>query len=88
MNYIPIGIMPDADAMPVMEASDFSDKNYDGIQLRGSKKDNIVLIMHSKKTSPMEWKVAYGFSQIFFRSFEEAVAFCERYGMRPLEGGR
>jgi len=88
MNFIPIGIIPNADAMPVLKASDFSDKNYDGVQLRKGQKDSIVLIMHSRKTSPMEWKVVYGFSQVFFHSFEEAVAYCERCGMKPADGGR
>ena len=39
MKMIPIGIYDeDGDALCLMKASDFSDRNYEGIQLRKTKK--------------------------------------------------
>ena len=88
MKFIPIGIAPEADFASLMNASDFSDKTHDGVQLRKTPNEKLVLIMHSRKSSPMDWKVVWQFSEVYFRTFEEAVAFCEDHGMKLMEGGR
>lgn len=88
MRFIPIGIASGNEFPGQMKASDFSDGHFDGVQLRKGQKDNAVIIMHSKDPAPYEWKVAYGFSQIFFSTLEEAVAYCEEHGMKLLKGER
>ena len=81
MKLKPIGIYRDADTkMPRMRAADYSTDTYDAVELRTDRKENPVIIMHSKRTAPLTWKVVYGFSEIFFRSFAEAVAFCNTHG--------
>jgi hypothetical protein len=87
MKMIPIGIYDeDGDALCLMKASDFSDRNYEGIQLRKTKEGMPVIISQSKKTAPLMWKVSYGFSQIFFRTFDEAIEFCGSRGMDMVKG--
>ena len=86
MNLIPMGFYSeDGDVLCLMKASDYSDSNYDGIQLRKSRDGMPVIISRSKKTAPLMWKVAYGFSTIFFRTFEEAVGFCSSRGMEIVK---
>ena len=87
MRLKAIGIYDEKrDALRFMNASDYSDRDYDGIQLRKWKDNMPVLISHSKKTAPLMWRVSYGFSQIFFRTFEEAVEFCSSRGMEMVKG--
>ena len=87
MKLVPIGIYDeDSDALCLMKASDFSDRNHEGIQVRRTKEGEPVIISKSRKTAPLEWKVSYGFSQIFFRTFEEAVNFCGSRGMDLVKG--
>ena len=86
MKFKPIGIYKDADTrMPGMRASDFSDSAYDAVELRTDRKKNPVVIMHCKRDDPLRWKVVYGFSQIFFRSFAEAVEFCNSRGFQLVK---
>ena len=59
MKMIPIGIYDeDGDALCLMKASDFSDRNYEGIQLRKTKQGMPVIILQSRKTAPLMWKVS------------------------------
>ena len=44
-----------------------------------------MIIMESKRTDPLRWKVVYGFSQVFFRSFAEAVEFCNSRGFQLVK---
>lgn len=88
MRFIPIGIASESEFKPLINVSDFSDDKYDAVQFREGARNKMVLIMHNKKTAPMEWKVAYGTSTIFFNTFEDAIAFCEERGMKPMKGGR
>ncbi len=77
MKLTPFGIVKDADPKAHrMRASDFSNDRYDGVELRSDRKQNPVVIMRSRQTDPLNWKVVYGFSQVFFRTFAEAVEFC------------
>ena len=85
MKLTPIGVSSDVDARRLMRAEAFSDHRYDGIQLRTDQKKNPVVIMHSKETDPLRWKVVYGFSQVFFRSFAEAVEFCNSRGFQLVK---
>lgn len=85
MRLCPIGVSNEADAKRFMRAEDFSDCRYDGVQLRTGRKKNPVIIMESKRTDPLRWKVVYGFSQVFFRSFAEAVEFCNSRGFQLVK---
>lgn len=71
-----------------MEPSDLSDKHYECITMGLDERDNMVAILHSKETAPLKWKVAYGMSQIYFRTFEEAMDFCNSRGMEIIKGRR
>lgn len=85
MRFIPIGIADSRCMDGFLNPSDYSDRFYDDIQIRKSPKNNLVLIMRSKETSPMDWKVVYGFSSVFFHTFEEAADFCSRRGMKAVK---
>ena len=86
MKLTPIGIYRDADTkMPRLRATDFSDDVYDAVELRADSRENPVIIMHSKRTAPLTWKVVYGFSTVFFRSFAEAVEFCNTRGFQLMK---
>lgn len=85
MKFRPVGIAPGMGHMPHNKASDYSDKLYDGVQLRKTEKGDPVVIMHCKRDDPMRWKVIYGFSTIFFRTFAEAVEFCNSRGMEVVK---
>ena len=86
MKFKPIGIFKDADTrMPRPKVSDYSSDAYDAVELRSDRKENPVIIMHSKRTAPLTWKVVYGFSTIFFRSFAEAVEFCNSHGFELVK---
>ena len=86
MKFIPIGIADSKCMDAFLNPSDYSDRYYDGIQIRKTPKNSLVLIMRSKETAPMDWKVVYGFSSVFFHTFEEAAEFCSRRGMTPVKG--
>lgn len=86
MKLRPIGIYNEKGKTPnSMKASNFSDDLYDGVQLRRSSQGDTVIIMRCKRDDPMRWKVIYGFSTIFFRSFAEAVEFCNSRGMEIIK---
>lgn len=85
MKFTPVGIIREDGKLPCqMRASDYSDKLYDGVQLRKAQNGDPVIIMHCRRDDPMRWKVIYGFSTIFFRSFAEAVEFCNSRGMEIM----
>ena len=86
MKFRPLGILRDAGRkMMPMKASDFSDKLYDGVEVRSGRDENPVVIMRCKRDDPLPWKVVYGFSQVFFRTFAEAVEFCNTRGFRLMK---
>jgi len=86
MKFIPVGIYEKDSRLPLYaKASDLSDEHYDGIQMRKSRDGHPVIVMRSKKSAPLPWKVAYGFSEIYFRSFEEAINFCNSRGMQLVK---
>lgn len=86
MKLRPMGIAPGKEKKPYMrKASDYDDDLYDGVQLRSTKAGAPVIIMHCKRDDPLRWKVVYGYSSIFFRSFAEAVEFCNSRGMKIIK---
>ena len=86
MKFTPVGILREDGKLPrQMRASDYSDKLYDGVQLRKTEKGDPVVIMHCKRDDPMRWKVIYGFSTIFFKDFAAAVDFCNSRGMEVVK---
>ena len=76
----------DRNILPYMRPSDYSDSRYDCVELRATKNNHPVLVMQSKKTAPLMWKVCFGFSQVYFPSFAEAVDFCNSRGMKIMKG--
>ncbi len=86
MKFRAIGIAPGtkSERYP-RKASDYSNKIYDGIQLRRNHRNEPVVIMCSKRDDPLRWKVVYGFSSIFFRTLAEAVEFCNSRGMELVK---
>lgn len=86
MKFTPFGIYRNSkNKMPRMKASDYSTAAYDAVELRSGRKQTPVIIMHSKRTTPLMWKVVYGFSEVFFRSFAEAVEFCNSRGFQIVK---
>lgn len=86
MKFKPVGIFSEQkNASRMMNASDFSNDRYEGVQLRSTDKGIPVIIMQSRQTAPLMWKVTYGFSQVFFRTFAEAVDFCNSRGMAIMK---
>lgn len=86
MKLIPVGIARDGSTIPLrMRAEDYGDRMYDGVQLRSDGKKNPVVILHCKRNDPLRWKVVYGFSQVFFRSFADAVKFCNSRGFQLVK---
>ncbi len=72
-------------AAPPVRASDYSDGRYDGVCCGVDRSRSPVVIMRSRRTDPLRWKVMYGFSQIFFRTFEDAVEFCSSRGFQLVK---
>ena len=86
MKFRPIGIISEKGKLPYgMKPSDFSDRLYDGLQLRKTGNVLPVVIMKCKRNDPLPWKVVYGFSSVFFRDFASAVAFCNSRGMEIMK---
>ncbi|MCF0137553.1 MAG: hypothetical protein HUJ66_04220 [Oscillospiraceae bacterium] len=85
MIFKPMGIYVDEpEHYPTMNAADFSDRNYTGRHIARQRDGKPVFIMQSKHTTPLMWKVVYGFSTVFFRSFADAVEFCNSRGMELM----
>ena len=86
MKMIPVGIDGSKEQnQRFLTAKQFSDNLYDGVELRTDRKKNVVVIMHCRRNDPLRWKVVYGFSQVFFRSFAEAVEFCNTRGFTLMK---
>ncbi len=85
MKFIPFGILKNTEVKPLMEVIDYDDKLYDAVELRKDKRKRPVVIMHSKREDPLTWKVVYGFSEVYFRTFADAVAFCNSRGFQLVK---
>jgi hypothetical protein len=86
MKLIPVGIYAKDGEVPLyVDANSFSDDNYAGVEMRKDTKGTPVLVMRSKKTAPLMWKVVYGFSQMYFRTFADAIEFCNSRGMKLIK---
>lgn len=79
------GVARDTDAVTHMRPEDFSSSGYGGIRQQADGGKDPVVIMRSKETDPLRWKVVYGFSRVFFRSLAEAVEFCNSRGFRLVK---
>ena len=84
MRLIPIGIAFRGDMTSRMSPTDYSDDRYEGVQLRKAGNNDTVLIMHSKRDTPLKWKVVHGLSTVFFGTLVEAVAYCEKRRMKLI----
>lgn len=85
MRLVRSGITRDTDAVTHMRPEDFSSNGYGGIRQQADGGKDPVVIMRSKETDPLRWKVVYGFSRVFFRSLAEAVEFCNSRGFRLVK---
>lgn len=86
MKFTPCGIVRDAGIpQPCGRESDYSSKLYDGIRLYRDGKQRPVIISRCKRSDPLPWRIVYGFSSVFFRTFEEAVAFCNTRDMTLVQ---
>lgn len=88
MKYTAIGVPKEAneEMLRGMNPDNFSTKTHKAVSLGTDRNDNIVTIMHSRETKPMSWKVVYGMSQIYFKSFADAMDFCQSRGMEIMKG--
>ena len=87
MKFAMIGICGGSgDALCFTKASDYSDRKYEGVQLRRTKAGQPVIISQCRKDAPLRWKVTYGCSTVFFRTFDEAVGFCRGRGTDFVDG--
>ena len=82
MRFRPIGIarIPGQDRVPI-RPSDYNDKIYDGICCGYDERERPVVIMCGRRDDPLRWKVIYGFSTVFFKTFREAMDFCRSRNM-------
>ena len=85
MRVVRSGITRDTDAITHMRPEDFSSSGYGGIRQQADGGKDPVVIMRSKETDPLRWKVVYGFSRVFFRSLADAVEFCNSRGFRLVK---
>ncbi len=85
MRLVRSGITRDTEAVTHMRPDDFSSSRYGGIQQKSDGGEDPVVIMRSKETDPLRWKVVYGYSQVFFRSLAETVEFCNSRGFRLVK---
>lgn len=66
---------------PKLSASDtvqFSDEHYECVRLYLTKLGRPVIISESKDPKKTVWKVQHGFSQLFFKTYAEATAYCKK----------
>ena len=54
----------------------FSNKKYTCVNLYKDEKGRPVTIMKRKEASPMPYMIQYGFASVFFKTQDEAEAFC------------
>ena len=86
MRNIPIGIYRNDDTgIPAMKVENFNTDKYTTVELREDSRKRPVMITRSVDTAPLSWKVVYGFSQVFFRTFAEAVEFCNSRGFKLIK---
>lgn len=85
MRLVRSGITRDTEAVTHMRPDDFSSSRYGGIRQKSDGGEDPVVIMRSKETDPLRWKVVYGFSRVFFRSLAEAVEFCNSRGFQLVK---
>lgn len=87
MVFRPIGMYQTSSGIPpvCVSPADFSTDAYEGIQMRKTTKGDPVVIMRSKKPSPMAWIVQFGFSKVFFKTLADAVEFCNSRGMEIMQ---
>ena len=90
MNRIRIIGMMDAESEITKQSSpsDFSDDHYDGMSLYRHKDMKPVVLFMSKNAEPARWKVVDGASEFYFRSYTEAIDFCQMRAYIFMRGGK
>ena len=90
MNLIRVMGMMDAESEITKPSSpsDFEDDLYDGMSLYRRKDMKPVVLFVSKNAEPVRWKVLDGASGFYFRSYAEAINFCQMRGYIFMKGGK
>ena len=90
MKHIRIIGMIDAESEITKQSSpsDFSDDHYDGMSLYRHKDMKPVVLFMSKNAEPARWKVVDGASEFYFRSYTEAIDFCQMRAYIFMRGGK
>ena len=70
---------------PGMRASDFSDKCYNGVQLRQAPRNGMAVVMRSNSADPLVWRILYGAVDLHFRSYKEAMDYCNSHNLTLLQ---
>ena len=85
MRFRPYGMMTgDGIKRPPVHPQDYSDARFKGIRCGYDWHTKPVIIMRSRGTASLRWRVVFGHSQVFFRSLAEAVDFCNSQGFRMV----
>lgn len=72
---------------PERNIKDYSHGKYECKQLMRTQKGLPVAVFHNTELDI--WKVQYGFSTVFFGSYDEAIQFCnKRFENNPQRRGR
>lgn len=56
----------------------FSHGDYDCQRLFKTKEGQIAALLQNRKGTCMPWKVVYGFSEVMFKTQQEAMDFCSQ----------
>lgn len=85
MRFRPYGMMTGKGIKrPPVHPQEYSAARFEGIRCGYDLHKNPVIIMRSKGTGTLGWKVEYGLSRIFFRTLAEAVEFCNSRGFQMV----
>lgn len=55
---------------------DYSTQKYDCVRIYNTHRGELAFLMRSKNLYPQCWMVNYGWSNLVFMSYQEAVNFC------------
>lgn len=62
-----------------LKASDFNTRSYEGKFVLMADDGAPVIMLRSKTVSPVMWSLKKGSFQLFFRTYEEVLNYCENH---------
>ena len=66
--------------MEAMNADDFTDDKHTGRVLMRHPSGMVAVLMQRKELVPYPWRIAYGFTELYFKTRKEALDYChERF---------